>query len=415
MINNDFNLKGIKYTLPSNTYTLQYIEKIMIATVNSYGYEEIRLPILEKTSLFTRTLGPNSDVIEKEMFTFIDKDKNSLTLRPEGTAGCTKAMINSGSLRNNQKHKVWYIGQMFRREKPQMGRLRQFSQFGIEAYGFKDYDIDLEHIIIINNIFKKLNINNLILEINYIGNKIDRDNYQNDLRNYFKNNIKNLSDINKNRLINNPIRILDDDNVKNKPDIPILVNYLNEDCKKKFFHIKKSLEYLEIPFTINNILVRGLDYYNGLVYEWKTIIDNKKISICAGGRYDTLSQQLNGPETYGCGNAIGIERLELITKNNIKKIEKKLYIVFNKNNEIRYNLKISEKIRYKLNNLEILNGDINKSIEKQIQIAKNMKIKIIIIINDEIHKNIKIINLEKKSEKEIDISEINNHISMQNV
>ncbi|MDP2763063.1 MAG: ATP phosphoribosyltransferase regulatory subunit, partial [Enterobacteriaceae bacterium] len=141
MINNDFNLKGIKYTLPSNIHTLQYIEKTMIATVNSYGYKEIRLPMLEKTSLFTRTLGSSSDVIEKEMFTFIDKDKNSLTLRPEGTAGCTKAMINSGLLRNNQKHKVWYIGQMFRREKPQMGRLRQFSQFGIEAYGFKDYDI----------------------------------------------------------------------------------------------------------------------------------------------------------------------------------------------------------------------------------------------------------------------------------
>jgi len=407
-----YNIKGIKDILSPKIYLWNYLENKLISLIKSYGYEEIRIPLIEKTILFTKSIGKNTDIIEKEMFSFIDKNDKSITLRPEGTVGCIKSLMTNGLIRNIKKNRIWYIGPMFRRENPQQGRHRQFYQFGIEATGFQNNNIDLEHIIIINKIFKLLNLENISLEINCIGNNNDIKNYEKKIINYFKNYENTLTSLNKNRLENNPIKILDDKDINIKfKNIPPLINDINSQSQKKFINIIYNLKKLNIKFKINYNLVRGLDYYNDIVYEWTSKINNKKMTICAGGRYDGLSQQLGGEKTFSNGCAIGLDRLLLLLDNKLK-FNKNIdgYIIFLNDKPLNINIKISEKIRKYLPELVIINHYDKKKITKQIT-KTNPKFILGINEQDVKNKTVTITDLITNNEKTVPIKHIKKYIT----
>ncbi len=317
MEKNKYNIKGVKYISTPEIYILQYIEKVFKNIIKSYGYNEIKLPLIEKTNLFKQTLGKNSDIISKEMFSFKDKDSNFITLLPEGTTSCVKSLILNGSLRNTQKKKVWYFCPMFRREKPQEGRNRLFYQLGMEAFGYNNYEIDLEHILIINKLLKLLNINDIILEINCINNSKKKNLYKTLIKKFLK---QTKIYLNKKYTEENLLMIFAKVNKKQKKNTPKPINYLKKNTRKKFINILFCFKKLNIQFLINDYLARGLEYYNELIYEWTTKINNRRIALCAGGRYDDLSICLKGPKTYSTGCALGLERTMLkFKKKNLKK------------------------------------------------------------------------------------------------
>jgi histidyl-tRNA synthetase len=394
------NIKGVRAIYNKDMYIFQYIEKKLKNLVKLYGYNEIKLPILEKTSLFHKSLGKNSDILTKEMYSFIDKDNNNLTLLPEGTASCTKYLHDFDKLRNNQKHKIWYLSPMFRRENPQKFRKRLFYQFGIESFGYKYHDIEIEHIIIISKFFKSLRINDINLEINCIGNLYNMQIYNNKLFEFLTKNklIENISHI-------NPIKILDKLNIIDN-NIPAPISYLTSNTRLNFIKLLYYLKKLNINFVFNKYLVRGLDYYNDVVYEWTTKIDTKKISLCSGGRYDNLSENINKKSAYATGFAFGIDRI--ISKICQCKIKKKIdgIILFDNKKSLLLNYIISETIRTFVPNINLLNLYSDKNLEQQIKKIKKLGIeKIIRIIDKSFNKNIIILN-----NKEILIDNIKEYI-----
>lgn len=414
MKNNKFNIKGIKDINPKDIYMWKYIEKNMQKIASTYGYQEIRLPIIEKTDLFEKTLGSLSDIITKETFSFIDKDNSNLTLRPEGTAGCMKILMKSDLIRHKQKNKYWYCENMFRRENPQKGRYRQFKQFGIEAIGFEDFYIDIEQIIIIKKIFKKFKINNVKLNINCIGKPEERKTYIEELKKFLEKNVSNLNNLNKERMLSNPLRILDDKSFKNlQIKTPKIINYLNDKTLKKFYELLDILNKQNIKFELNTHLVRGLDYYNDVVYEWTKKIGNDELAICAGGRYDSLSETLGGQKTFATGCALGIERLMLFKNNYTNKKTIDAYILFKNNLTLDKKTTISEKIRKELPKLKIITDYENiTNIETKIKkIYKKIENFIFIIEENEIkNNNLRVKILKQKSTNIINIAEIKNLI-----
>ncbi|WP_428994225.1 histidine--tRNA ligase [Buchnera aphidicola] len=394
-------------------------EKILKKIFKNYGYVEIRLPIIEKTKLFYKSIGNVTDIIEKEMYTFLDKNKKNITLRPEGTASCSRAFIEN-NLSKDIKQRFWYFGPMFRYERPQNGRYRQFYQFGCEVYGLNTPEIDIELIILLNRCWKKLKIENYIfLEINSIGNIESRENYKIDLIKFFILNKKKLDNNSKKRLYTNPLRILDSKNKKIQNLIkkaPILFNYLDKNSKKNFNYICKFLKKLKISYKINTRLIRGLDYYNDTVFEWK--IKNKKFlsqnTVCAGGRYDKLIDTLGGSPIPALGFAIGMERL--ISIINEKKKNKKIilsvdiYIISNFNKKNIDHIKISEKIRNFFNKLYIVQDFNIGSIKKKLIRAKKFNSKIIIIINNK--KNIQIKHFNSFAIHKISFNKIINYLKI---
>ncbi|WP_343187949.1 histidine--tRNA ligase [Buchnera aphidicola (Periphyllus koelreuteriae)] len=394
-------------------------EKILKKIFKNYGYVEIRLPIIEKTKLFYKSIGNVTDIVEKEMYTFLDKNKKNITLRPEGTASCSRAFIEN-NLSKDIKQRFWYFGPMFRYERPQNGRYRQFYQFGCEVYGLNTPEIDIELIILLNRCWKKLKIENYIfLEINSIGTIESRENYKIDLIKFFILNKKKLDNNSKKRLYTNPLRILDSKNKKIQNLIkkaPILLNYLDKNSKKNFNYICKFLKKLKISYKINTKLIRGLDYYNDTVFEWK--IKNKKFlsqnTVCAGGRYDKLINTLGGSSIPALGFAIGMERL--ISIINEKKKNKKIilsvdiYIISNFNKKNIDHIKISEKIRNFFNKLYIVQDFNIGSIKKKLIRAKKFNSKIIIIINNK--KNIQIKHFNSFSIYKISFNKIINYLKI---
>ncbi|MDF7648897.1 histidine--tRNA ligase [Candidatus Pantoea formicae] len=310
-------IRGMNDYLPADTAIWQRIEGTLKQVLASYGFSEIRLPIVEQTPLFKRAIGEVTDVVEKEMYTFDDRNGESLTLRPEGTAGCVRAGIEHGLL-YNQEQRLWYIGPMFRYERPQKGRYRQFHQIGAEVFGLQGPDIDAELIMMTARWWKALGIaDHVSLELNSIGSLEARANYRDALVAFLEQHKDKLDEDCKRRMYSNPLRVLDSKN----PDIQLLLNdaptlneYLDEDSRAHFDGLCSLLNDAGIAFTVNQRLVRGLDYYNRTVFEWVTNSLGSQGTVCAGGRYDGLVEQLGGRATPAVGFAMGLERLVLLVQ-----------------------------------------------------------------------------------------------------
>jgi histidyl-tRNA synthetase len=312
MANNIQAIRGMHDVLPEQTPLWQYAEQMIKDVLGAYGYSEIRLPIVEKTELFKRSIGEVTDIVEKEMYTFDDRNGDSLTLRPEGTAGCLRACLEHGLL-HNQLQRLWYYGPMYRHERPQKGRYRQFIQLGVETYGMSGPDIDAELILIMDRLWKKLAIRDKVrLQLNSLGTITERLVYRETLVGYFKEHLNELDEDSLRRLETNPLRILDTKNpamqhvVSNAPD---LMSYLGKESLEHFNTLTASLNDLGIAYEINSRLVRGLDYYSKTVFEWVTDELGSQGTVCAGGRYDNLIEQLGGKPNFAVGFAMGIERL----------------------------------------------------------------------------------------------------------
>lgn len=305
-------IRGMHDILPEQSPYWQWLEQNARQVLGGYGYQEIRLPIVEKTELFKRSIGEVTDIVEKEMYTFDDRNGDSLTLRPEGTAGCLRACLEHGLL-HNQSHRLWYYGPMFRHERPQKGRYRQFYQLGVETYGMPGPDVDAEMILLTDRLWKKLGIRDKVeLQLNSLGTSEERAAYRGVLVEYFKQHIDVLDEDSLRRLQTNPLRILDSKN----PDMqlmlreaPVLLEHLGEESLQHFNSLKSMLDELGIGYQLNTRLVRGLDYYGKTVFEWVTDELGAQGTICAGGRYDGLIEQLGGKANHAIGFAMGMERI----------------------------------------------------------------------------------------------------------
>jgi histidyl-tRNA synthetase len=301
--------------LPEDSPLWQYLESTVAALLARYGYREIRFPILEQTELFKRSIGEVTDIVEKEMYTFEDRNGDSLTLRPEGTASCVRACDQNGLL-HNQIQRLWYAGPMFRHERPQKGRLRQFHQIGVETFGLNGPDIDAELILLSARLWQQLGISDaLTLELNSIGNSESRGRYRQALVDYLSQYKDQLDADSQRRLDTNPMRILDSKVPETQAllsDAPLLSDYLDDASKAHFDGLCARLDAAGLSYTLNPKLVRGLDYYGLTVFEWTTTALGAQGTVCAGGRYDGLVQQLGGKATPAVGFAMGLERLCLL-------------------------------------------------------------------------------------------------------
>ncbi len=308
-------IKGTLDTLPSESYKVQYVEAAMREIAENYGFYEMRTPVFEHTELFQRSVGETTDVVQKEMYTFNDKGGRSITLRPEGTAGAARAFLENGLFNEAMPQKIYYLTSCYRYEKPQAGRLREFHQFGVECFGAPTAAADAEIILLANEIFNYLGINGLSLEINSIGCPECRKKYQQALREYFTAHIDELCDTCKSRLEKNPMRILDCKSPADKEiakGAPKILDYLCEDCSAHFELVKKYLTANNVEFTVNPAIVRGLDYYTRTVFEFVSNEIGAQGTVCGGGRYDGLIEEMGGKPTAACGFGLGIERLLLL-------------------------------------------------------------------------------------------------------
>jgi histidyl-tRNA synthetase len=305
-------VRGMNDVLPDQAPLWEFFEDTVRAWLVRYGYRNIRMPILEKTELFVRSIGEVTDIVEKEMYTFVDQlNGESLTLRPEGTASCVRAVIEHNLLYNGAQ-RLFYIGPMFRHERPQKGRYRQFHQVGVEALGFAGPDVDVEHMVMGASLWARLGLDELRLEINTLGNAASRSRYRIRLIGYLEGHSARLDEDARRRLHTNPLRVLDSKNAAMRDIIaaaPKLADDLDDDSRRHFEELQGLLENAGIGFVINERLVRGLDYYNDVVYEWTTTKLGAQGTVCAGGRYDGLIEQIGGKPAPACGFAMGVERL----------------------------------------------------------------------------------------------------------
>ncbi len=307
-------IRGMNDILPEETPRWQFVEQTVGRLLASYGYSEIRLPVVEQTELFRRSIGEVTDIVEKEMYTFDDRNGESLTLRPEGTAGCVRAAIQQSLL--NVPQRLWYAGPMFRYERPQKGRQRQFHQVGVEAFGVETPDMDAELILLSARLWRQLGVADSVeLQLNTIGSPAARRDYRDALVAFLERHQEELDEDSRRRLTSNPLRILDSKNPATQALLdgaPALADYLDEESSRDFTRLCDLLRAAGVPFVINPRLVRGLDYYNKTVFEWVTQRLGAQGTVCAGGRYDGLVEQLGGKSTPAVGFALGMERLVLL-------------------------------------------------------------------------------------------------------
>ena len=312
------SIRGMNDLLPGESALWQYLESAVREVLAGYGYQEIRFPIVEQTELFKRSIGEVTDIVEKEMYTFNDRNGESLTMRPEGTASCVRACLQNSLLDNQQIQRLWYHGPMFRYERPQKGRLRQFHQIGVESFGVATPDVDAELILMTARLWKRLGISEyLTLELNSIGNLEARENYKVALVDYLSQHFEQLDEDSQRRLESNPLRILDSKSAQTQAlldQAPALADYLDDESSDHFDELRGVLDAAGIGYSINPRLVRGLDYYSKTVFEWTTDQLGAQGTVCAGGRYDGLVAQLGGKPTPAIGFAMGLERLSLIVQ-----------------------------------------------------------------------------------------------------
>jgi histidyl-tRNA synthetase len=383
-------IRGMNDILPSQSHIWQYLESVLRKTLSTYGYKEIRMPIVEQTNLFARSIGASTDIIEKEMYTFEDRKGESLSLRPECTAGCVRAGIEHGLL-YNQEQRLWYMGPLFRYERPQKGRYRQFNQMGAEVFGLTGPDIDAELILMTARIWKALGIDHLAkLEINSLGNSEARANYRVILVEYFSASKELLDEDSLRRLELNPLRILDSKNPAMQELIenaPRLIENLDEQSEQHFKSLCQRLDESGIEYKINSRLVRGLDYYNRSVFEWITDSLGAQGAICGGGRYDGLVEQLGGKETPAVGFAMGLERLvALLTdldENSAINDEIDVYLArMGEKAEIKA-LLLAEDLRNILPGLKILTHCGTGNFKKQLKKADKSGASLCLILGDD--------------------------------
>lgn len=304
-------VRGMNDILPEHAARWQFVEDSIRSVVEAYGFREIRMPIVEKTELFKRSIGEVTDIVEKEMYTFEDRNGDSLTLRPEGTAGCVRACVEHGLL-HNQAQRLWYTGPMFRHERPQKGRYRQFYQIGVEVFGFDGPDIDAELLMMTARIWKALGLQHVSLQLNSLGTSEARARYRDDLVGYLTAQFERLDEDSKRRLATNPLRILDSKNAQVQAVLdaaPSLSDYIDDASKQHFEALCGLLDAADIRYEVNPRLVRGLDYYGRTVFEWVSDRLGAQGTVCAGGRYDALVEFLGGRPTPAVGFAMGLERL----------------------------------------------------------------------------------------------------------
>jgi histidyl-tRNA synthetase len=349
-------IRGMNDILPDQTPSWQFLESICRQVTAQYGYHEIRLPIVEKTALFYRTIGQATDIVEKEMYTFEDRGGESITLRPEGTASCVRAGLEHGLFQQPQR--LWYTGPMFRYERPQKGRYRQFHHWGVEAFGIAGPEMDAEHLFMNFQIIKRLGLENHVeLQINTLGTQLTRTVYRSKLVEYFKKNASALDEDSLRRLEVNPLRILDSKN----PDMqllienaPKLLDFVSPEENQHFDKLLSLLKAANIPFRINPRLVRGLDYYDLTVYEWVTTELGAQGTVSAGGRYNRLVEELGGKPTPAVGFALGIERLILLLEK-VRSFENELdvFCVCAGEEAMQRAMLIAEKIRTEIPHLKV--------------------------------------------------------------
>ena len=322
MSNKIQSIRGMHDILPEQSPLWQFFETTVKDLLKSYAYSEIRMPVVESTDLFCRSIGEVTDIVEKEMYTFADRNGDSLTLRPEGTASCVRSCIQHGLLHNQQQH-LWYAGPMFRHERPQKGRYRQFHQIGVETFGIDTPDVDAELIFISARLWKLLGLKNIRLELNTLGTSESRSNYRGVLVDYLTSHKELLDEDSLRRLESNPLRVLDSKNPAMQEMIeaaPKLMDYLDNESKDHFETLKSILDAAGVEYNINPRLVRGLDYYCKTVFEWVTDDLGAQGTVCAGGRYDGLVEQLGGKPTPAAGFAMGIERLLSLLEDSGKNV-----------------------------------------------------------------------------------------------
>ena len=376
-------LRGMQDLDPTETRKIDFIEKSFDEIVNSYGYQEVRFPLLENTELFKRSVGNESDIVNKEMFTFDSRSGKTMTLRPEGTAGCMRMAIDTGLIDAGQQ-RLTYKGPMFRYERPQKGRSRQFQQLSIEAYGFSDSSIDLEMLEISDYLFEQLSVKKkMVLEINSIGSQNDQREYSNKLKDYFTKYKKELDEDSLKRLSKNPMRILDSKNEDLKNIIkkaPNILDSISKESQENFSFIKKCLNELKIEYVENPYLVRGLDYYNDIVFEWKSNSIGSQDTICGGGRYDSLSKIIGGREANAIGFSIGLERLSLLLEDSQIPNTKSVIVVSLEDSFFLEGMKLSSLLRETLVDYSIQYSGKDKNLKSLLKKAIKKNIDFMVII-----------------------------------
>ena len=412
------SIRGMHDVLPDESHRWQSFEAIIRQLMSSYGYREIRMPLVESTDLFCRSIGEVTDIVEKEMYTFEDRNGDKLTLRPEGTASCVRAGIQNGLL-HNQIQRLWYNGPMFRHERPQKGRYRQFHQFGVEVYGIDTPDIDAELILIGARLWKQLGLQGIRLEINTLGSNQARTEYKQVLVDYLNQHRELLDEDSVRRLESNPLRVLDSKNPAMKDMLdkaPALMDHLDDESRQQFDKLTSSLDATGIKYTINTRLVRGLDYYCKTVFEWVTDELGAQGTICAGGRYDGLVEQLGGKATPAVGFALGMERiLALLESQQQQQIETiDVYMVLlGESSEIK-GLQLAEAIREQVPELKMIAHCGSGSIKSQMKKADKSGAKIAIILAEGELENqqvtIKYLR-EKKEQVTVSFENLNEFIS----
>ena len=388
-------IRGMNDCLPSDTGIWQMVETVLRRVASNYGFAEIRMPIVESTALFKRSIGEVTDIVEKEMYTFDDRNGDSLTLRPEGTASCVRAGNQHGLL-YNQEQRLWYMGPMFRHERPQKGRYRQFHQFGLEAFGIATPDIDAEVILLTSRLWRELGINEFVtLELNSLGSNEERAEYRDALVAFLTEKEEFLDEDSKRRMLTNPLRVLDSKNSDVQAALvgaPKLADYFGEESSTHFASVCKRLDAAGVNYIINDRLVRGLDYYNRTVFEWVTKSLGAQGTICAGGRYDGLVEQLGGKSTPGFGFALGIERLVLMLTslekvNNVRAQVDAYVIMLGDDVEITAN-GLAEQWRDKVTDIRIQCHCGGGNMKKQMKRADKSGAQIALILGeDEIAQN----------------------------
>lgn len=381
-------IRGMNDYYGEEAKTLDYLIKTAEQILSQYGYQSIRLPIVEKTELFARSIGEVTDIVEKEMYTFEDRNGDSLTLRPEGTAGCVRAVIQNG-LTHNQIQKLYYAGPMFRHERPQKGRYRQFNQFGVEVFGLSGADIDAELIALTARFWEKVGLEGLELQINSLGSLEARQAYRDKLVAYLNQHLEQLDEDSLRRLETNPLRILDSKNPDMKEVIdgaPKLIEHLDEESVAHFEQLKGYLDDLGIEYVVNPNLVRGLDYYNKTVFEWVTTELGAQGTVCAGGRYDGLVEQIGGKSTPASGFAMGLERLMalLMDKKLVHEMpDADIYMVLVGEQASRPGFVISEQLREQLPALKIVMNCGGGSFKSQFKKADKSGARIALVMAED--------------------------------
>ena len=381
------SIRGMHDILPDQSAAWQHLEGTIRNLFTQYGYRELRTPVLEPTELFCRSIGEVTDIVEKEMYTFDDRNGDSLTLRPECTASCVRAGIQNGLL-YNQQQRIWYIGPMFRHERPQKGRYRQFYQAGIETYGIPGPDIDAEVIAVSARLWRSLGIKNVELQLNSLGSNEARNQYREVLIEYLKKHEEVLDEDAKRRMLSNPLRVLDSKNPKMADVIagaPQLLDHLDDESREHFDRLKLLLDEMGIEYVINPRLVRGLDYYCRTVFEWVTKELGTQGTICAGGRYDGLVEQLGGKPTTGLGFAMGLERILLLLEEQgieAPALSPHIYMVMQGEAAETSGLTLSELLRNKLPELRIMNNCAGGSFKTQMKRADKSGAEYAIILGD---------------------------------